>query len=309
MKKYKKKLLILSMLFLAIGLVCTACTLQSQRLTSEADGNEEASQPASVRREPLSPEASLKPSQVSSEANISQPSVSSKAVKKEEKQPLDGLTVCIDAGHGRNSNAADKKEPVAPGSDIMKAAFASGTSGVSTKISEASLNLIVSKKLKKVLTDKGADIIMIREDERCDLTNVDRAKLWNSSGADLAIRIHANGINDSKVSGVLMMVPGNKYIKDRDMLDKSALIGQCVLSGVLKYTKAKSRGTVKSNDITGFNWSEIPVALLEMGFMTNPEEDKLLNTEEYQNKIVSGIAEGLEKYKSSIIAEASANDN
>lgn len=235
-------------------------------------------------------------------ANISAVTTTKTAASK-EKKPLEGLTICIDAGHGKTTKSTNKKEPIAPGSRIMKAATASGTSGVYTKISEESLNLTVSKKLKKALIDKGAKVIMVRETSECDLTNVERTKLWNASDADLTVRIHGNGINDSKVSGVLMMVPGDKYIKDKEMLRKSAQVGQYILDGVLKYTKAKSRGTVKSTDLTGFNWSEIPVVLLEMGFMTNPQEDKLLNTDSYQNKIVLGIVEGLEKYESSLIKD------
>ncbi|HEY5584611.1 MAG TPA: N-acetylmuramoyl-L-alanine amidase [Ruminiclostridium sp.] len=230
--------------------------------------------------------------------NKSGRTTSSKVVTNKEKKLLEGLTICIDAGHGKTTKSTNKKEPIAPNSKILKAAVASGTSGVYTKISEESLNLTISEKLKKELSDKGAKIIMIRETSKCDLTNVERTKLWNSSGADFTIRIHGNGINDSKVSGVLMMVPGDKYIKDKDMLSKSAQAGQYILAGVLKYTKAKSRGTVKSTDLTGFNWSKIPVVLLEMGFMTNPQEDKLLSTDSYQNKIVAGIVEGVEKYQS-----------
>lgn len=219
------------------------------------------------------------------------------------KYPLYGMSICIDAGHGKTSKRTNVKEPIAPGSTTMKAAFASGTSGVYTKISEESLNLAVSKKLKKALLDKGAKIIMIRETSKCDLTNVERTQLWNAAGTDLTIRLHGNGINNSKTSGILMMVPGDKYIKDKEMLFKSALAGEHILAGVLKHTKAKSRGTVVSTDLTGFNWSKIPVVLLEMGFMTNPQEDKLLNTEEYQDKIVAGIVEGVEKYKSLLTKE------
>lgn len=235
--------------------------------------------------------------------SLTSTSASSNKEKDKTKLSLKGLTICIDAGHGITSKKSSLKEPLAPGSDIMKAAVASGTCGVSTKITEASLNLTVSKKLKKALIDKGANIIMIRESEHCDLTNVERTKLWNSSGADFTVRIHANGINDTTVSGALIMVPGNKYIKNKELLQKSEQIGQYIFDGVLKHTKAKSRGTIVSNDLTGFNWSEIPVVLLEMGFMTNPEEDKLLNTVSYQNKIVAGIVEGIEKYKESVLRD------
>jgi N-acetylmuramoyl-L-alanine amidase len=223
---------------------------------------------------------------------------SSGAVKK--NGPLAGLTVCIDPGHGKSPKSSSQTEPIAPGSDIRKAALASGTVGIYTGITEESLNLAVSKRLQKALLENGAKVIMVRESSSCDLTNVERAKFWNATDADLTIRIHGNGINDSAVSGILMMVPGNKYIKDTEILRKSRKVGEFILKGVLEQTKAKSRGLVETSELTGFNWSEIPVVLLEVGFMTNPQEDRLLNTEEYQDKIVAGITEGLLKYERSI---------
>jgi len=278
---------------LAIAIVIfiiTGCTGQSQKL-NENDAYKEsgASEPSAVNIVA-----------VSTSGNGSSAPKTAKEKKSVEKRPLEGLTICIDAGHGITAKPLNKKEPLAPGSKIMKAAYASGTSGVATKITEEHLNLSVAKKLKKALSDNGAKIIMIRETSKCNLSNVDRAKLWNSSNADLTIRIHANGIDDSKVSGVLMMIPGDKYIKDKNMLRKSAQAGQYILDGVLKQTKAKSQGTVKSTDLTGFNWSKIPVVLLEMGFMTNPQEDRLLNTDAYQNKMVTGIVQGLVQYSKNV---------
>lgn len=313
--KNTKILLIIIALFTGITFTCIGCGINGEKL----DSNEVSAalhesttvEPMSENRngttaEEASPTFSKQNQSKSittkqtSDKNASRTAELQTSDKKEIKLPLEGLTICIDAGHGNATRATDLKEPIAPGSEIMKAAIATGTSGVSTKITEASLNLTVSKKLKKALTDKGANIIMVREVDNCNLTNVERTKLWNSSGADFTIRIHANGINDSNVSGVLMMVPGDKYIKNREMIDKSTLVGQYILNGVLKYTKAKSRGTIISNELTGFNWSKIPVVLLEMGFMTNPKEDELLNTDSYQDKIVTGIVEGVEKYQSSI---------
>lgn len=211
-------------------------------------------------------------------------------------KPLSGLKICIDAGHGTTSGDNRIKEPVAPGSKTMKAAFATGTRGVYTDVPEAAVNLDVAKKLKERLTAAGAEVIMIRETSQCDLSNIDRAKLWNESGAGLTIRIHCNGIDDSRVSGILMMIPGEKYIKDGEMLERSLEAGQLIMAGVIKHTNSKSRDIVKSNDLTGFNWSKIPVVLIEMGFMTNPEEDRLLNNSQYQDKIAEGIEEGVQCY-------------
>jgi len=229
--------------------------------------------------------------------------VSNAGIKKADqgkKLQLEGLTICIDPGHGKVTKKIKKTEPVAPGSTVMKAATAVGTSGTATKKTEESLNLAVSMKLKKALSEKGAKLIMVRETDVCNLTNVERTEFWNKSGADLTIRIHANGSDNGKVAGMLMLIPGNKYIKDKAMLEKSAKAGQYIMEAVLGKTKARSQGVVKSSDMTGFNWSKIPVVLLEMGFMTNPEEDRLLNTPDYQDKIVAGIVEGIEKYSSYI---------
>ncbi|WP_244648318.1 N-acetylmuramoyl-L-alanine amidase family protein [Ruminiclostridium herbifermentans] len=317
MKNSVKVLLSIIVVCTGINFACIGCTINDQKLDynevngymsesvttkTDRENNNSADNSGIYNSDITKQNSSKQPkgedmsTQLPSDEGTSRSTSINKADEK-IKLPLEGLTICIDAGHGKTDRKADLKEPIAPGSDIMKAAIASGTSGVATKITEASLNLAVSKKLKKALSEKGANILMIRETEYCDLTNVERTELWNSSGADLTIRIHANGLNDNTVSGVLMMVPGNKYIKDDEMLQKSTLIGKYILEGVLKHTKAKSRGTVVSNELTGFNWSKIPVVLLEMGFMTNPEEDKLLNTDSYQNKIVMGIVEGIEKYQ------------
>lgn len=227
---------------------------------------------------------------------VSQSTALANKDKADKTQPLEGLSICIDAGHGVVTKKINKTEPIAPGESLTKAAAVSGTCGVATKITEESLNLSIAKKLKKALMDMGAEVHMIREQNVCNLTNVERAEIWNKSGADLAIRIHGNGISNSKVSGVLMMVPDRKYINDMDMIEKSKMAGEYILKGVLKQTKAESQGIVKTSELTGFNWSKIPVVLLEVGYMTNPQEDRLLNTSDYQSKIVDGIVYGLEKY-------------
>lgn len=54
-----------------------------------------------------------------------------------------------------------------------------------------------------------------------------------------------------------------------------------------------NRGVIERNDLTGFNWSKVPVVLVEMGFMSNPEEDRLLSDDNYQNKLAEGLCKGI----------------
>ena len=105
--------------------------------------------------------------------------------------PQEPLTVCIDAGHQRYG--ISEKEPNGPGSDVMKAKLTSGTRGVSTKTPEYQLNLDISLLLEKELLARGYNVVMIRRDNDCPLSNAERALLANDSGADIFIRIHANG--------------------------------------------------------------------------------------------------------------------
>ena len=56
-----------------------------------------------------------------------------------------------------------------------------------------------------------------------------------------------------------------------------------------------NRGVIERSDLTGFNWSKVPVVLIEMGFLSNPEEDNLLNSDSYQEKLAQGLYKGILK--------------
>lgn len=206
-----------------------------------------------------------------------------------EKLPLCGKVICIDAGHGLNSY--NKQEAIAPNSSQTKIAFASGTSGKNQ--TEEQLNLSVAKKLEKKLSELGADVHMTRTTHKCDMTNIDRAEFANNINADISVKIHADGIENNTVNGVSMLVPSNQYINNQEICNISRKAGEIILNEVIKSTGASNRGIVTRSDLTGFNWTKVPIVLLEMGFMTNPEEDAKMETDEYQEKIVDGISQGL----------------
>lgn len=218
---------------------------------------------------------------------------SKEVITSENKsQLLFGKIICIDPGHGKFSK--NFKEKIAPNSNITKAAFVSGAMG--TKFSEAEINLMISKKLEIKLMSYGAKVIVTRDNENATMSNIRRAQFANENNANMAIRLHADGSDNKSIRGMSMLIPGNKFIEDKDLLDKSKKLGELVLKHTVNETKAKNRGVVVRNDMTGFNWSEVPVILFEMGFMSNAEDESLLGSSEYQEKIVDGIINGILEY-------------
>ena len=160
------------------------------------------------------------------------------------------------------------------------------------------LNLLVALRLKIELEALGAEVIMTRETNDINLSNAERAQMMNNADADCWIRIHANGSEDEEEYGMFILIPddGTMAASDTRVYDRNQKLANAMLDALIQSTGAKSLGIIKRSDLTGFNWSEVPVCLLEMGHMTNENEDMLLVTKAYQEKIVTGVINGLMEY-------------
>ena len=205
-----------------------------------------------------------------------------------------GTVIVIDAGHQGKGNS--QKEPDGPGSSIMKAKVASGTTGCVTKIPEYQLTLEVSLKLRDELKARGYQVVMIRETHKINISNSERAKVANNLNADAFIRIHADSSTSSSAQGALTIcqTPSNPY--NAKWYAESRRLSDCVLDEFVESTGAKKRSVWETDTMSGINWCQVPVTILEMGFMSNPEEDRWMNSDEYQEKMVKGIADGIDKY-------------
>lgn len=203
--------------------------------------------------------------------------------------------VVIDPGHQRKRNG--DQEPVGPGASKTKAKVSSGTQGRFSRVPEYQVVLDVSLQLRDELQERGYQVLMTRESNDVNISNVERATLANEAGADAYVRIHCNGSEDPKVHGALTICPtkDNPYPVG-EIYDQCYSLADNILQGLLAATGANDRGIWETDTMSGINWSQVPNTIVEMGYMTNEAEDWNLVDPAYQAKLVQGIANGVDSF-------------
>ncbi|MGL4800586.1 MAG: N-acetylmuramoyl-L-alanine amidase [Cellulosilyticaceae bacterium] len=205
----------------------------------------------------------------------------------------DSFIICIDPGHQAKGDG--KLEPIAPGSANKKARVSSGTAGVGTKKAEYVVNLEAAKILQALLQDAGYQVIMTRECHEVNISNAERAQMANDAKAQMTIRLHCDSIGNGGKTGATILIPAKSSAYTKGIYEPSYRFAEC-LQSTLKAKGIKVNGIFERSDMTGFNWSSVPVVILEMGFMSNWNEDRMLSDPAYQQKLMEAVLEAVNSY-------------
>jgi len=194
--------------------------------------------------------------------------------------PVTNKTIVLDAGHGLPDEGAESLNGV----------------------TEASINLIITKKVQTLLEQSGCNVILTRSDENgiydlkantirekkvSDIKN--RVKIGNESSADAFISIHLNKIPQNQYYGWQTFFKGNSQVSEE--LAKSI---QEELNSSIQ--RENNREALKITGKYIIDNVEIPITIVECGFLSNPEEAQLIQQDEYQNKLAWGIYNGIMDY-------------
>lgn len=209
-----------------------------------------------------------------------------RVMSSEDALPLEGIVVGINPGHQITRDHTQL--PVAPGAKTTKNANNGYAIGVKTRNTEYQVNLDVSLLLREKLEALGATVVMTRTTNDVKINNIERAEMLNAAGCDVALQIHCNNSDNKKSVGF------QAFAKSKDT--ESQMISAYILKYAAETAGAKTRPCRLNDGYMSLNWSTTPSILLELGYMSNPEEDVLLGKPEYQALLAESIAQGLVEY-------------
>ncbi len=202
--------------------------------------------------------------------------------------------IVIDAGH--QMHAMSETEPDGPGSDTYKAKVTGGTQGTLTGLAEYELNLRVALALRDVLVAQGYCVVMVRETNEVQISNAERAQLANEIGAHVNLRIHANGDVDASLAGAVTICQTAQNPYNANIYSECRRLSEVMLNAFCAGTEIGEYRVWETDTMAGINWASVPTTIVEMGFLTNAEDEAIMASEGFAAKAAQALAAGIAQY-------------
>ena len=180
--------------------------------------------------------------------------------EQENQTVTDKKVIVLDPGH--SAVVATGTEPLGPGSSEQKAADASGTRGISSGVPEYELTLNISVQLKEVLEQRGYQVVLTRESNNVPISCVQRAEVANNLNADVYVRIHANGSENSNAKGAMTIctTPNNPY--NASIYGESKALSEAILDKYCEVTGCNKEFFWYTYSLRVYNLCNVPLKIV-----------------------------------------------
>lgn len=207
------------------------------------------------------------------------------------------MLVVVDPGHqARADPRPERVHPDRP--DDLKARCAPGSRGALTRQEEHELTLDLSLRVQAALARLGGapSVRLTRTQPDVRLANRRRAEMANDCGADLFLRIHADGWRDRRGlvigwhHGPMAVVSPRAPLADDQGPGRARAAARVLLRHVATHFHGRNRGVRERSDLTGLNWAEMPALVLEVGSLGHPRQDLQLGRSSFRQRVAGSIA-------------------
>ncbi len=205
-----------------------------------------------------------------------------------------GEIIVIDPGNQKNVNA--NVEEIGPGSEETKQCASAGFVGSKYGAREYELNLEFALVLKSELELRGYTVYLTREMDDVNISNQARAQVANDFSADAFIRIQMNYSTNEKLTGVMALCMPETSMYNGHLYEQSHALSTRLIQGITEEVDIVNNGIYETDQMTAINWSIVPVSVIKIGYLSNEAEEELLMSYDYQTRIATGIANGLDFY-------------
>ncbi|MBQ8165945.1 MAG: N-acetylmuramoyl-L-alanine amidase [Lachnospiraceae bacterium] len=205
-----------------------------------------------------------------------------------------GEIIVIDPGNQKNVNA--NVEEIGPGSEETKQCVSAGFVGNKYGAREYEINLEFALVLKSELELRGYTVYLTREIDDVNISNQARAQVANEVSADAFIKIQMNYSTNSKLTGVMALCMPETSMYNGHLYKQSHDLSTRILQGITEEVDVVNNGIYETDQMTTINWSIVPVSVIKIGYLSNEGEEELLMSYDYQTRVCTGIANGLDFY-------------
>lgn len=205
-----------------------------------------------------------------------------------------GHKIALDPGQQKNQMT--EEEPVGPGATATTAKMSYGATSTTTGKREYEWSLEFTLRLKEELAARGYEVVLTREENDVNISNAERARFANESGAEIYLSIQADAASNVDAKGIYTQIPSQSNAFAGSLHEDCKRLAKVIQNNLIAETGTKDRGVQENDKVAAINYSEIPVAVLQLGFMSNKEEDANLWSAEYQDKMIKAICDGIDTY-------------